>query len=106
VTSELGRIIGVKGPDGTTPGPWKVSDRARFVVLAPKANGKAVVVARNTQDWLAEHPLNVEADANLRLIAAAPELFELVRWAIEMDVFVADSQERAEAEALIARVEG
>jgi hypothetical protein len=35
---------------------------------------------RNTQADVPGHPLNLEADANARLIAAAPELLAALEW--------------------------
>ena len=93
-----------------TPGPWIVSERARFTVVAPNAHGKAIVVARNTQEQH-DHPLNDEADANLRLIAAAPEMkAALLTFA---SLYPGDlpatgilRQAIDEARALLARIDG
>jgi len=66
-----------------TPGPWRVGDktRGRFCVYQDGGYGKGVCVMSNTQKTTAdevakygEHGDNLEADANARLIASAPEL--------------------------------
>ena len=66
-----------------TPGPWKTGTpgRGRFCVYS-SAHGRGICVMSNTQkSWdetmvakHGEHELNLIADANARLIAAAPDM--------------------------------
>lgn len=62
------------GELGTTPAPWSVHSPTRGYVDAPDRSTVA-----DCNDWDDEE----RAFANARLIAAAPELYELVREAYE-----------------------
>lgn len=57
-----------------TPGPWERNVSARYPVYAERTPGK--------KDWVhvAVALPCPEAEANLRLIAAAPELLEKLEW--------------------------
>ena len=100
-----------------TPGPWKVGtrERGRFVVYAGgNGHGRAVCVMSNTQKDSPEHPLNLTADANARLIALAPELVGALEWALANVRCNARGLQGAEewagkyndARALLARLHG
>ena len=94
-----------------TPGPWKAGtlERGRFVVSAPRSNGRAICVMRNTQEQDPEHERNLEADANARLIAAAPDLLNALNDAYEClsdhSGFL-QSTTAIKIRAVIAKVEG
>jgi hypothetical protein len=84
-----------------TPGPW------RFALGAfnnPSHDDKSGAIVAGEDEWnIAEVCGDVwEHEANARLIAAAPELLELLRES--QDYIGGDWRERREA--LIARVEG
>lgn len=65
-----------------TPGPWSVrSTETTFVVWA--AEGIQVVSTSWHSRIRKPYPLRPEAEANARLIAAAPELLEECRFAAE-----------------------
>lgn len=101
---------------GHTPGPWQTGtyDRGRFCVYAPKSNGRGICVMQNTQRVTpeevakyGEHGLNLEADANARLIAAAPELLDAVKqWETFLSVDCTDGRTLTAVRALIAKAEG
>lgn len=57
-----------------TPGPWRtgVPGRGRFSVYSVSAHGRGICVMSNTVESPSDHELNLIADANARLIAAAP----------------------------------
>ena len=74
-----------------TAGPWKTGTptKGRFCVYGGR-NGSGICVMQNTQtisEWerekYGEHELNLIADANARLIAAAPTMLNALRVALE-----------------------
>lgn len=74
----------------TTPGPWRVVNMAETFgeVHARSEYGALLVVGEpgdicNVFDNYAPVAVSHEAQANARLIAAAPELLAFARWAIE-----------------------
>ena len=88
-----------------TPGPWKYRGLAGdhdFEVYAEGGNGRGLALVRDFHE------------GNARLIAAAPELLQVVQWALARLVSVSDfSDEQSEASqlqralrALLARVQG
>lgn len=108
-----------------TPGPWRTGtpQRGRFCVYAPNANGRGICAMQNIQTLdeytvsrFGDHPLNLEADANAALIAAAPELLRLVERAMDPVQYLSDDggeshqQELvdwvSEARAVIAKAKG
>ncbi len=58
-----------------TPGPWEISS---------DENGSLDVCAENAGDMLANLGDCVNADANARLVAAAPDLLEALRTALDV----------------------
>lgn len=57
-----------------TPGPWMPPDSSRDLTIWATKNGKTELIAStNTNQWCKED----EANANARLISAAPELLEV-----------------------------
>jgi hypothetical protein len=62
---------------GFTPGPWVASDRTDgHEIYAAKWPGRPICHASSY--WQGEGPRRDEREANARLIAAAPELYEAV----------------------------
>jgi hypothetical protein len=75
-----------------TAGPWKTGTpiKGRFCVYGGR-NGVGICVMQNTQtisEWerekYGEHELNLIADANARLIAAAPTMLSALQTALEV----------------------
>ena len=101
---------------GHTAGPWQTGtrERGRFCVYAPQSNGRGICVMSNTQQVspemvakYGEHGLNVEADANARLIAAAPEMLDaLKQWEIILSADCDDGRTLTALRKLIAKAEG
>lgn len=65
-----------------TPGPWRLRrDRSEapddFIVMAPK--GDSIADCAPGHPYISAH----EAGANARLIAAAPDLKDALKWALE-----------------------
>jgi len=62
-----------------TPGPWKVDE----------AEGLPIAVIENNEDGNGICEVGISTDpetvANARLIAAAPEMYELLKYMLEMD---------------------
>lgn len=65
-----------------TPGPWRVEDQrkaiSRWVIVT--GEGGSVAECAPAGPWVS----NETADANARLIAAAPDLLEAAKMALEM----------------------
>lgn len=75
-----------------TPGPWRTGtrERGRFCVYSEE-HGRGICVMSNTQKVTpeqtakyGEHGDNLTADANARLIAAAPELLQCLITLVKM----------------------
>lgn len=90
-----------------TPGPWSIEDctPGESTGLRFAINSKDNVIARTTDGWK-------EAQANARLIAAAPEMLEMCKLLEECmetidgkDGYDA-SYELAKVRAVLAKVEG
>lgn len=85
-----------------TPGPWRVGD-AGCTVFGPPREGKAPVIVAKTSS----KPIASDGQKdNARLIAAAPELVEVVRQMIDHPDSVIPAQTHFEARALLARIDG
>ena len=90
-----------------TPGPWLVEDctPGESTGLRFAINSKDNVIARTTDGWK-------EAQANARLIAAAPEMLEMCKLLEECMETIAGkdgydaSYELAKVRAVLAKVEG
>jgi hypothetical protein len=86
-----------------TPGPWQVfttKDGTRFIGIGD-ADGVGVTDPRFGL-WRGGQ----EREANARLIAAAPDLLEALKWAIERLDLLAEQSDRAEtARAAIIKAE-
>lgn len=69
---------------GHTKGPWGLGERDGDYVMidAPNHSGLASVVWQMEDDRLCGDP-SPEKEANARLIAAAPELLEALKWYVE-----------------------
>ena len=86
-----------------TPGPWFVAE--------PDSNEQPIVRAEHIEIATCWHhcveSIRLEAEANARLIAAAPDLLAAVKmlldevWSIEPDGKIVDA-----AEAVVAKAEG
>lgn len=81
-----------------TPGPWKV-DKVFSLIMGPRGEEIAAIHSGTT-----ENQPNIETcNYNARLIAAAPEMLELLK-ILEREVDNFDSAEHIKA--LIAKAEG
>lgn len=65
-------------PDTFTPGPWMVTDNSQFV---RSTDGRNRIVAEAIH--IPQIVPHAERAANARLIAAAPDLLEALRYAFE-----------------------
>jgi hypothetical protein len=74
-----------------TPGPWRVGEREAGTIL----NERGTVIYRGLPQF---------SDADARLIAAAPELLEALKWAAT--VIRPGSDLRAAMDAAITKAEG
>lgn len=86
---------------GRTPGPW-IADNA-LIIRGP---GREVVAEvklplPEQQGWV-----HRQAEANAALVAAAPDMEELLRELVESDPVVRIEQFQARARAALARAEG
>ena len=80
-----------------TPGPWKISDGSDICIVTTD-----VLIAAVTSDE--DYPQNRETmTANARLIAAAPEMLELLERYVKRGDDL--SAEYREARALLARLQ-
>lgn len=89
-----------------TPGPWASEDctGGGMVGLCFAVKSETTIVARTTDGWK-------EAEANARLIAAAPELYEQCKLFEEVlsELVVmgeADIRDRDKLRGLLAKVDG
>lgn len=81
-----------------TPGPWRISDLQRNIVVAGKhSNSVATCYIVGITDTMET------AEANARLIAAAPDMLEALRGFLTIGYY---PETRAAAEAAIAKAEG
>jgi hypothetical protein len=97
-----------------TPGPWYTAGTFRKVYVVAKEGEREVIVA-NSEYACTSSNLD-EAEANARLIAAAPDLLEVLEWVTRLlGIHVDEShpadmlEERKaikEVEALMAKVKG
>jgi hypothetical protein len=99
-----GASVSVSAPDtashaAPTPGPWTV--KSLFVGPLLVVDRRGVIVAG------AGHDITSEAIANAELIAAAPELLELMKELCESEFYLpSTSTMRRRIEAAIAKAEG
>lgn len=84
---------------GHTPGPWRVPKHAPFQVEQENALLGSAVLAE-VHAWEAGGRSKAERDANARLIAAAPELYEAAK-ALH-DIFEGDEPFLNKVDLLIA----
>ena len=87
-----------------TPGPWQIEDctPGESTGLRFEVGTKDSVIARTTDGWK-------EAHANARLIAAAPEMFEVLSElldTLEMSKGYGFDEEYEKAREVLAKVEG
>ena len=73
-----------------TPGPWHLCSRAVW--------GSGKHVAQATRSPFPPYPYGEEAVANARLIAASPEMYELLRQVEAIDRFMRTHASRGELE--------
>ncbi len=88
-----------------TPGPWTVRHLTGFplmIATQPDADGFGEPIADTSR-----HMLPAEALANARLIAAAPDLLEALKWALEHAEWSNDTETGTDPiRAAIAKAEG
>lgn len=77
-----------------TPGPWRVCEQ--------RSAGPVFVVSRSG-NYLADCDFGNEAEANARLIAAAPKMYEILEWIAGMS---GDPAVRNMAEAALKQARG
>jgi hypothetical protein len=87
-----------------TPGPWQIEDctPGESTGLRFEVGTKDSVIARTTDGWK-------EARANARLIAAAPEMYEVLSElldTLEMSKGYGFDEEYEKAREVLAKVEG
>lgn len=87
-----------------TPGPWRVSEKRGDLIDIRHENNEPGAMSLNLAQVVARQSWLKEAEANARLIAAAPELLE----ALQIICFFEDisSTQREIAEAAIAKATG
>lgn len=87
-----------------TPGPWRVSEKRGELIDIRHENNEPGAMSLNLAQVVARQSWLKEAEANARLIAAAPELLE----ALQIICFFEDisSTQREIAEAAIAKATG
>ena len=87
-----------------TPGPWEIQDAGPGTIrgLRFRVVTKDSIIARTTDGWK-------EARANARLIAAAPEMYEVLQEladSMELAKNYGYEKEHAMIQELLAKVEG
>lgn len=88
-----------------TPGPWKVNADEYGNVLGVRATNDATICQIN---WMIRKRGGLQAEANARLIAAAPEMLEALRLVMSDDRLM-NAMKREQARAIldaIAKAEG
>ena len=84
-----------------TPGPWR---RGAITQTITAQNGKRLVA--DCRGNGSQHPATEdECEANARLIAAAPELLDMVKWAMELRGAKMEGDWFMAARAAIAKAE-
>lgn len=74
-----------------TPGPWRVSEKRGDLIDIRHENNEPGAMSLNLAQVVARQSWLKEAEANARLIAAAPELLEALREVIgSLGVMVVD----------------
>ena len=66
-----------------TPGPWRVSEKRGNLIDIRHENNEPGTMSLNLAQIVARQSWLKEAEANARLIAAAPELLEALQMALE-----------------------
>ena len=66
-----------------TPGPWRVSEKRGDLIDIRHENNEPGAMSLNLAQVVARQSWLKEAEANARLIAAAPELLEALQMALE-----------------------
>lgn len=97
-----------------TPGPWKLLPKSRYdlcqcKVYNPEGNFVVAEGFAHIRDGQTYREHWAEAEANARLIAAAPELLECLKQCSSVleDIFKTDSRTYIKAaKELIAKIEG
>ena len=98
-----------------TPGPWKASDRETRVIAVkkkgfrPSASYPEYTIAQTFSFCGAGRVGNKfyeEAAANARLIAAAPEMFEFIKYVAETTVADKYAHWKTQCQAMVAKIEG
>lgn len=65
-----------------TPGPWEINPRAKAMIMSESGRGIASAAVYSTNTGNGEH---IEENlANAKLIAAAPEMLEALKYAKRM----------------------
>ena len=82
--------------NGHTPGPWKVHSASsrvgkNFALLAKKTYGWVNVLHGNDRHGPDTRATTEEAEANARLIAAAPDLLSVCQRIANINVFSVDN---------------
>ena len=95
-----------------TPGPWKVITSNSYNDQIQGSDGKGIADCFDERDWRAIQRRRVsydfspgEAEANARLIAAAPEMLEALEESVKMHL-PEGSMCRKRAQAAIAKATG
>ena len=93
-----------------TPGPWRVSEKRGDLIDIRHENNEPGAMSLNLAQVVARQSWLREAEANARLIAAAPELLEaLQRCEVVLSVIpleVCDVEDLLHARAAIAKATG
>lgn len=90
-----------------TPGPWRVSEKRGDLIDIRHENNEPGAMSLNLAQVVARQSWLKEAEANARLIAAAPELLEALQdvistWVDEDMADITDAEEQSLIKALAA----
>lgn len=88
-----------------TPGPWRVSEKRGDLIDIRHENNEPGAMSLNLAQVVARQSWLKEAEANARLIAAAPELLEALQMIMNGDFYMPKESADA-ARAAIAKAKG